>query len=119
MIVTTDCARVAISVLFGIAYDARVRGGAQRARGAMRRLAARRPSPFMVSDASQAFHDNIARRLYIFHVEKRTATWVVRALTKGPLMENEAPNKLVAEFGRLVEFYRSELPSMESRSRTV
>jgi hypothetical protein len=108
-----------LRALAGVAHERELAAALTELEAQFVEWRAGRLSAFDLSDAIHAFHNGRARQLYVFYVEGRPAPCVAHALANGTLREAEIPSELGAKLTGLVEFYRSELPAIESRTPVV
>lgn len=107
-----------LRALAGIAYERELTAALGRLQGQFADWRAGQLSPFALSDAIHAFHNVTARDLYVFYRGKPSPC-VAHALATGVLSEQEVPPGLASKLRGLVEFYRTELPRLDSREPVV
>jgi len=94
--------------LAGIAYDRELGRELARLETSFADWRAGRLSSHDVSGAIHAFHDGVARDLWVLYNRIDPSSTVPRAVVAGLLAESEVPAALLAKLQNALEYYRYE-----------
>ena len=94
--------------LAGVAYDRELARGLTRLEASFSEWHAGRLTAHDVSAAIHAFHDGVARDLWVLYNRSNPASTVPRAVVAGLLAEGEVPASLLAKLQNALEYYRQE-----------
>ena len=94
--------------LAGVAYDRELARELTRLEASFSEWHAGRLTAHDVSAAIHAFHDGVARDLWVLYNRSNPASTVPRAVVAGLLAEGEVPASLLAKLQNALEYYRQE-----------
>ena len=94
--------------LAGIAYDRELGRELTRLEAAFSEWRAGRLTARDVSAAIHAFHDGVARDLWVLYNRVDPTSTVPRAVAAGLLADSEVPAALLAKLQNALEYYRDE-----------
>jgi hypothetical protein len=95
--------------LAGVAYARELARELTRLEASFSEWHAGRLTPHDVSAAIHAFHDGVARDLWVLYNRIDPTSTVPRALVSGVLAEHEVPTSLLAKLQNALEYCRREV----------
>ena len=111
--------RKSLRELAHLAYDRELGRELARVEAAFAEWHAGRLDPHGVSAAIHAFHDGVARDLWVLYNRIHPSSTVPRAVATGLLTEDEIPPALLAKLQNAVEFYREQARGSDADASAV